>query len=170
MARLPAKIDRILSADAAFQPLLSKARELRVLAGLVDGFFPPDLARQVRVANFREGELALLAASPAVAAKIKLLASSLIRFLAERRCQVNSVSVRVQPTSAHGTKSLPALQKNAKFSTAGIAALRALHQALKDSPARRALGELLAHHALKEQAGVPRTEEEGTAPPRRGRP
>jgi len=78
--------------------LLSKARELRVLAGLVDGFLPPDLARQVRVSNLRDGELVLAAANPSAAAKMRLLSPSLCRLLEDRRGQVNSVSVRVQPT------------------------------------------------------------------------
>ncbi|MGE5640320.1 MAG: DciA family protein [Clostridia bacterium] len=168
--RLPSKIDRILSADAELQPLLSKARELRALAGLVDGFFPPDLARQVRVGNFREGELVLGAANPAVAAKIKLLAPSLSRFLGERRWHVTSVLVRVQPTLTREPKPLAALQKNAKFSTSGLAALRSLYDTLGDSPARRALGELLARQGATGRGAAPRKEEEGTPAPRRGRP
>jgi len=90
--RLP-KIDRILSGDGELQPVLAKARDLRALGGLVDGFFPPDLARQVRVANYREGELVLTAGNPPTASKIRLLAPSLSRYLAKQRWQVNSVSV-----------------------------------------------------------------------------
>src|SRR5438132_7196134 len=104
--RLP-KLGRILSAEGDLQPLLAKTREIRALAGLVGGFFPPDLARQVRVANFREGELVLLAANPPIAAKLKLLAPSLSRFLAKQRWQVNSVSVRVQPTASRSATPPP---------------------------------------------------------------
>ena len=173
--RLPAKIDRVLSGDPELQPLLSKARDLRALAGLVDGFFPPDLARQVRVANFREGELVLTAGNPAVAAKIKLLGPSLCRFCDERRWQVNSVSVRVQPTPSGVHKSLPALQKNAKFSAPGLTALEALYRGLQDSPAREALRVLLARQgalppAPKEPEGARRTEGAGTPARRRARP
>jgi len=95
--RLP-KLGRILSTDGELQPLVAKTRDIAALAGFVDGFLPPDLASQVRVANIREGELVLLAANSSAAAKLKLLAPSLSRFLVEQRCQVNSVSVRVQPT------------------------------------------------------------------------
>jgi len=90
--RLP-KLDRILSADSQLQPMLAKARDIHALAGLVDGFLSPDLARQVRVANFREGELVLLTAHSAAAAKLRLLAPSLRRFLAHQRVQVSSVVV-----------------------------------------------------------------------------
>lgn len=148
--RLP-KIDRILSADSQLQPVLAKARDLRALGGLVDGFFPPDLARQVRVANIREGELVISAANPAAAAKIRLLAPSLSRYLATQRWQVNSVSVRVQPTPSQGQVPQSKGQKAVQLSTSGLAALRRLHARMGDSPARTALGQLLEHHASKNQ-------------------
>lgn len=144
--RLP-KIDRILSADGELQPVLAKARDLRALGGLVDGFFPPDLARQVRVANIREGELVIAAANPAAAARIRLLAPSLSRYLATQRWQVNSVSVRVQPTPDGRQVPQPKGQKSVQLSTSSLDALRRLHARMTDSPARRALGELIAHHA-----------------------
>jgi len=128
---------------------LSKARELRALAGLIDGFFPPDLARQVRVANFRDGEIVLAAANPAVAAKIRLLAPSLSRFLDKRRWQGNSVSVRVQPTPSPSGGSSAAAQKSAKLSTSGVAALQALYREMHDSPAREALRVLLEHQQAR---------------------
>jgi len=87
--RLP-KLGRILSTDVELQPLLAKTRDISVLSGLVNGYLPPDLSRQVRVANLREGELVLLAANSSAAAKLKLLAPALSRFLVEQRWQVNS--------------------------------------------------------------------------------
>ena len=142
------KIDRILAADGELQPLLTKTREIRALAGLVDGFLPPDLARQVRVANLREEELVLLAANSSVAAKLKLLAPPLSRYLAMQRWQVNSVSVRVQPNSARSgaTAKAAAAQKSAHLSTPSLAALQALYEGLRDSPAREALRLLLKRH------------------------
>ena len=120
--------------------MLAKTRELRALAGLVRGYFPPDLARQVQLANYREGELVLIAASPAAAAKVKLLAPSLLRFLAKQRWQVNSVSTRVQPSPPQAPV---ATGKSVRFSTAGLHALQALYARLSPSPARDALKALL---------------------------
>jgi len=114
------KIDRILSADNELQPVLAKARQIRALGGLVDGFFPPDLAHQVRVANCREGELVLNAANPAAAAKIRLLAPSLVRYLAKQRWQVNSVSVRVQPTASQREIGRQGGPKSVHLSTGGL--------------------------------------------------
>ena len=142
--RLP-KIDRILSAEGDLQPLLAKTRELRVLAGLVQDFLPPDLARLGRVVNFREAELVLAAANPAAAAKLRLLAPALSRYLSERRWQVNLVSVRVQPNASRFAA--VATQKNVRLSTTTLQSLMSLRNRLReDSPARQALSELLENH------------------------
>jgi len=139
------KIDRILSADGELQPLVAKARELRALAGLVEVFLPPDLARQGRVVNFREAELILIAPNAAAAAKIRLLAPALSRFLSERRWQVNSVSVRVQPNTPQTFGA--AVHKNVHLSAIALQSLKSLRNSMKtDSPARQALSELLSRH------------------------
>jgi len=143
--RLP-KIDRILSAEGDLQPLLAKTRELRTLAGLVQDFLPPDLARLGRVVNFREAELVVAAANPAAAAKLRLLAPALSRYLSERRWQVNLVSVRVQPNASRFAA--VATQKNVRLSTTSLQSLKSLRNRLgEDSPARKALDELLARQA-----------------------
>jgi len=67
------RLERILSAEPELQPLLAKARELRVLTALVQRFLPADLASQVRVVNLRDGELVLEAAHSAASAKLRLL-------------------------------------------------------------------------------------------------
>ena len=138
--RLP-KIDRILSVDSELQPLVAKARDLRALSGLVDGFFPPDLARQTRVANFRDGELVLLAANAAAAAKLRLLAVPLTAYLSERLRQVNSVSIRVQPNDV--ARAVGAPQKSVQLSTLTVERLRRLYERMRPCPARDALGRML---------------------------
>lgn len=158
--RLP-KLGRILSADGELQPLMAKTRDIGALSGLVNGFLPPDLTRQVRVANIREGELVLLAANSSAAAKLKLLAPSLSRFLVEQRCQVNSVSVRVQPNAPK--KAPVAAQKSAYFSTHTLDSLQTLYDGMRASPAREALGELLRHHDPRRATEPP--PRRGAAPP-----
>ena len=137
----PTKLGRILAAEPTLQPVLTKAHELRALAGWLDGFLPPDLARQARVVNFREGEIVLVAASSAAAAKLRLLAPSLVNFLSKQRLQVNSVSVRVQPNESREAPAAP--QKSAYLSTVTLDRLRKLYKELAPSPARDALGKLL---------------------------
>ena len=138
--RLP-KLDRILAAEPALQPVLAKAQELRAFAGLLEGFLPPDLARQARVVNYRDGELVLIAASPAAAAKLRLLAPSLVNFFLKQRLQVNSVSVRVQPNESREAPLAP--RKTAYLSTLTLDRLRKLYNTMAASPARDALGALL---------------------------
>jgi hypothetical protein len=137
----PTKLDRILTAEPTLQPVLAKAQELRAFAGLLEGFLPPDLARQARVVNYRDGALVLMAASPAAAAKLRLLAPSLVNFFLKQRLQVNSVSIRVQPNAAHSDDAAP--RKTAQFSTLTLDRLRKLYNSMAASPARDALGALL---------------------------
>ena len=136
------KIDRILSVDAELQPLISKTRDLRALRGFVDGFLPPDLARLTRVANFRDGELVLHAANAAAAAKLRLLAEPLSAYLSERRWQVNSVALRVQPNGPR--EAVRPVQKSVQLSTLTLERLRGLYERIGPSPAREALGKLLS--------------------------
>ena len=164
--RLP-KLGRILSTDVEFQPLLAKTRDISVLSGLVNGYLPPDLSRQVRVANLREGELVLLAANSSAAAKLKLLAPTLGRFLVEQRWQVNSVSVRVQPNTPKSASA--AVQKSAYFSTHTLHSLQALHDRLAASPARDALGGLLRRHDPRRAAEPRPRKGEGAGPGRKPR-
>jgi hypothetical protein len=137
----PLKLDRVLAAEATLQPVLAKTRELRALAGLLEGFLPPDLARQARIVNYRDGEMVLVAASPAAAAKLRLLAPSLVNFFLKQRWQVNSVSIRVQPNAAHSGDAAP--RKTAQLSTLTLDRLRKLYNSMAASPARDALGVLL---------------------------
>jgi hypothetical protein len=149
----PIRLDRILSAEGDLQPLVAKTRDLRALAGLVHGFLSADLASEARVANLKEGDLTLLAATSAAAAKLRLVAPALLRLLQERQWQVNSVSVRVQPNLARKSSRQAAVQKgkSVHFSTQALKSLQELHARLKPSPARDALAKLLRRHgALQE--------------------
>ena len=142
------KLDRILSAQGDLQPLVAKTRDLRVLAGHVQTFLSADLARQVRIGNIRDGQLMLIAANSAAAAKLKLLGPALSQYLLEQRFQVNSVGVRVQPNSARS--GAPLREKTVHLSTHALQSLRTLHDRLEPSPARDALARMLRRHgALK---------------------
>jgi hypothetical protein len=138
------KLDRILSAQGDLQPLVAKTRDLRALTVLVHGFLSADLARETRVGNIRDGNLALIAANSAAAAKLRLLGPALSQLLLERRFQVNSVSVRVQPNRPRIAAS--ERQKSVHFSTHALERLRGLYERLEPSPARDALAKMLRRH------------------------
>ena len=141
------KIGRLLASDAGLQPVVAKAREIGALSKLCFDFLPPGLARLVRAISFndrhRDRQLVLLAASPAAAAKLKMLSEALCKFLSEHGAQVNSVSVRVQP----GAQSVPEVTSHAprRLPAGALGELQALYRRLPDSAARRALKTLLDH-------------------------
>jgi hypothetical protein len=139
-----AKLARVLSADGELQPVIAKARELRALAGVVHGFLSADLARCTRVGNLKDGKLTLIATHSAVAAKLQLLAPALIRILHDRRWQVTSLSVRVQPNASRAAPQ--ERQKTVHLSTPALDSLRELHGRMAPSPAREALGRMLRRH------------------------
>jgi hypothetical protein len=159
----PPKLGRILAAEATLQPVLAKAHELRALAGLLDGFLPPDLARQARVVNYRDGEVVLVAATSAAAAKLRLLAPSLANLLSKQRLQANSVSIKVQLNPSRSRDVAP--PKSVQLSTPTLNGLSTLYKSMRDSPARDALRALLERRGVTPAAPAQRKEE--GSPPRR---
>jgi hypothetical protein len=133
--------------DAGLQPVITKAREINALSKLCFDFLPPGLARLIRAVNLRDRQLILVAASPAAAAKLKLLAEPLRTYVLEQGAEVNSVSVRVQPGPAPAG-GVPR-QEPARLSRGALDALQALYRRLPDSPARSALKALLDHHVTR---------------------
>ncbi|MGQ0510881.1 MAG: DciA family protein [Betaproteobacteria bacterium] len=160
----PSRIVRLLRSDAELQPLVEKALEINALSRLCGDFLPPELAQRVRAANLKDGQLVVLAATPAAAAKLRLLSESLCEFLSKRGAKVNSVSVRVQPGDARETGVRKAARK---LSPQAAGSLRKLHQALAESPAKDALKHLLDHQLNPEVGAAGPTLP--PAPPRRGR-
>ena len=146
----PSKVGRLLASDAGLQPVIAKAREISALSKLCFDFLPPGLARLVRATNLNnrpgDRQLVLLAASPAAAAKLKLLSEALRKYLSEQGAEVNSVYVRVQPGGIPpGAGPDAAARRPARLSQSALAALQALYRRLPDSPAREALKTLLDH-------------------------
>jgi hypothetical protein len=140
----PIKVGRLLASDAGLQPVIAKARQIGALSKLCFDFLPPGLARLVRAVNLKDRQLVLLAASPAAAAKLKLLSEALCLYLLQHGAEVNSVSVRVQPGAGAAPDAAP--RQAPRLSTSALQALQALHGRLADSPARSALKTLLDHH------------------------
>ena len=132
-----AKLGSVLASDAGLQPVVAKARELGALSKLCFDFLPPGLARLVRAVNYKDCRLILLAASPAAAAKLKLLSGALRNFLLEEGAKVNSVSVRVQPAAIE--EATPPPRRKTRLPQGALEALQALYLRLPDSPARAAL-------------------------------
>ena len=144
----PSTVGRLLASDAGLQPVVEKARQISALSKLCFDFLPPGLARLVRAINFndrpKDRQLVLLAASPAAAAKLKLLSEALLTFVLQHGAQVNSVSVRVQPGA--GPENVAAARQPRRLSASALESLQVLYLKLPQSPAREALKTLLDHH------------------------
>ncbi|MDH5212419.1 MAG: DciA family protein, partial [Betaproteobacteria bacterium] len=135
----PAKADHFLTDDPGMEQVVAKARALRALTRSCLEFLPPELGREIRAVNLRDEELSLLATNPAAAAKLKLLAETLRKFLLLQGTKVKSVSVRVQPTRSQSVS--PPAAKSIALSEGGKSELSALYERLSPtSPVRRALG------------------------------
>ena len=144
----PARIDRYIADDEGLRPIVAKAHDIRALTRLCADFLPAGLARQLRVAHLRDGELSLLATNAAAAAKLKMLAETLRKFLLRQGSKVSLISVRVQPSNAHPEPARAA--KSAILSGTGFSELSALYDRLPPgSPARQALGPLLRRQGAK---------------------
>ncbi len=139
------KINRFLSAQGDFQPIVEKAREIEALSKLLKDFLPPELAPLARVANYKDGRLSLLAANGPTAAKLKLLSESLGGYISKQRTQVNSVSVRVQPAISEPSGPPP---KQAQLTKTALQELVGLYARVPDSPFRKALKTLLERRGL----------------------
>ena len=150
----PSKVGRVLASDAGLQPVVEKARLINALSKLSFDFLPPGLARLVRAitlnSRLTDRQLVLLAASPAAAAKLKLLSEALLAYLLQHGAEVNSVSVRVQPGAEPDI--VAAARQPRHLSRTALGALQALHQQLPDSPARTALKILLNHQLAQTKA------------------
>jgi hypothetical protein len=147
------KIGRYLSTDDDLHPVITKALEIRALAALCSEFLPPELASEVQAANLKDGKLVLLAAHPAAAAKLRLMTESLGKFLLKQGAKVNSVSVKVQPTTSR--KKDVAMHKSSQMSPAALSELVALHARMRDSPARSALATILERHGATPATSSP---------------
>jgi len=151
----PSKVGRLLASDASLQPVVEKARQISALSKLCFDFLPPGLARLVRAVNLKDRQLVLLAASPAAAAKLKLLSEALLAFVLQHGGQVNSVLVRVQP--APWTQNVTVARAPRRLSGTALDSLRALHQRMPDSAARNALKILLDHQLATDKARAGKT-------------
>jgi hypothetical protein len=139
----PSKVGKLLASDAGLQPVIAKARAIGTLSKLCFDFLPPGLARLVRAVTLKDRQLVLLAASPAAAAKLKLLCETLYLHLLEQGAQVNAVSVRVQPDIGYIRP--PVEKRTTRLSQGALAALQSLYQTMPESAARAALKALLDH-------------------------
>ncbi len=135
----PPTIGRVLHAGA-LGPLMHKADLLARLGTTLAGNLPRPLATRCQVANLQDdATLVIVAASSAVAAKIRALAPRLERSLASVHPDIRALLVQVRPESI-APAAAPAQPRLLAPEAAGH--LDRLAASLPDSPLKRAIDRL----------------------------
>ena len=94
------KISFWLTAPPEVKALTKKVSHLSRLQQVFCEAAPPQLARACRVSNLRAGTLVVLADNPAVAAKLRHLAPSLLNKVQKFEAEVTGIRVQAQVKSA----------------------------------------------------------------------
>lgn len=94
----PKRLENLLktNADAGLGEIVRRARDLDQLVAALQRLFPEEGSNGIRAANIRDdGELVVLAESPAWAARLRFEADRLIAAARETGATVSSCKVRV---------------------------------------------------------------------------
>src|SRR6266513_830265 len=89
-----------LNPPAGIAPLMSQARRLIELRGILAAILPESLARCCSIANYKQGKIVIFAANGAIAAKLKLMLPTLSEQLSKRATEVTGLEGCVQPPAS----------------------------------------------------------------------
>jgi hypothetical protein len=120
--------------------LTSRAAYLLALRRVLAEALPEPLRRSCAIANYKQGKVVFLAENSAAAARLRLLAPSLIECLGQRGMQVTGLRVEVQPEVRLRTQ--PVEEKSLLLSSAARAALARAAAALPEGALREAVDAL----------------------------
>jgi hypothetical protein len=149
-------ISSYLKASPELAAVTQHAERLIALQHLFEAVAPPALARQCRVANFKQGKLVIHAANAFIAAKLRQMLPSLSDEFSNRGWQITAIQVAVQDQQPAPRPTEPLPSPPSPAARAGLAEFaRSADPRLRD-----AVEHLLAvaspsedHHALKDQQG-----------------
>lgn len=132
------RLDALLRDNAGLQSYVRQAGALAQLQALWRASVPAELRPHAQAAGLKHKRITVLADNGAVAAKLKLIAPSLLKTLQNKGLEVTSIRVEVQVKSARQRRPDTARKINAS----AAASLLRLAQELPDSPLRAALERL----------------------------
>ncbi len=136
------QLQRFLGSGDALARLHDHAARLRRLQDVVARELPPALAAGCSVANLKGETLILLAASGAVAVKLKQLAPTLVAQLAAAGVPLKSIQVKVQVQEGEPVTRPPTQRVISEAGRDSVGQLAATLPA--DSPLRASLERLIA--------------------------
>ena len=140
-------LDNYLETADGAGHVLTHAKLLMKLAGTYQRIVPVHLGQASRLANFKSGIVVILAASGAVAAKLKQMAPTLAERFRQSGVECNGVQVKVQACQIARQSTSSTLKP---LSTTASRTIVDLRDTLPDSPLREALDHLLSRAARSE--------------------
>lgn len=132
------RLNALFKENAGIQALASQVNQLAVLQKIWSEIAPQPLQLHSRVSGITQRRITVFADNGAVAAKIKLLAPTLLKNLQIKGVEVTSIRVEVQVKSV--PKRPPKTPRSLSKGAAG--SLSSLANSLPDSPLRTALERL----------------------------
>jgi hypothetical protein len=131
------RIGQYLDTSPGVDRLTSHAACLLALRRVVAEALPESLRQSSTIANFKQGKVLVIAENNAAAARLRLLAPSLIERLSERGWQVTGLRVEVQPDARRRMQ--PVEEKRLLLSHSARDALARSVAELPESRLRRAI-------------------------------
>ncbi len=132
------RIRALFSDNTELQVLANHAGDLKKLQQVWSGVVPQPLRESTQAGGLRNRRITVYAANGAVAAKLKLLAPTLLKNLQIKGLDVTSIRVEVQVQSTPR----PRPKAPRRLSRQAASSLSALADSLPDSPLRTALKKL----------------------------
>jgi hypothetical protein len=145
---MPARaIGDLLTATDELRTLSARSRRLRDLQTLYLRSAPRELAASSRVKNYRAGTLYVAADNPAVAAKLKQLAPTVLASLRKTEAEITGIRIEVQVSGAREERR--DARKNPLTADA-VAQFDALANAMAEGNLKSALQTLVRRHRRRD--------------------
>jgi hypothetical protein len=120
--------------ESGINALMPHAEQVMSLRQSLAGVLPANLRRSCEIANYSQGKVVIFAENSAIAAKLKLMAPTLVRDLSKRVAQVTAIEVRVQPRT---TTEHTVIRR--ELTDEAVQSLRKLGNQLSDSELKNAV-------------------------------
>jgi hypothetical protein len=134
------RIGEYLEASPGSDRLASHAAYLIALRRVLAEALPEPLRRSCAIANYKQGKVIFIADNSAAAARLRLLAPSLLQLLGQRGLDVTGLKVEVQPDARRHTQAVE--EKSLRLSSAACGALARAAGSLPDGALRAAVDAL----------------------------
>lgn len=139
----PPTVTSLLDREMNVAKLTAHAGRLLQLQRQLEVALPRQLAKVVRVANFRLGKVVLHAANGAVAAKLRQVLPGLVEHYRQNGTEINEIEVKVQPMRPSTPNKIE--ERTANIGDSAKQGLTSFAQKLpEDAPLRAALERLIA--------------------------